>query len=141
MGQANQRTRENRRHDGRDKLLKKGATRYCHQKGQRETSRQETSHQESAHQENKGTKEEKPVANGRGRENCPKIQTVKKTTLSSRLSKARNIIGVFTITTGQACGHCIIPMIVKQARPPQVPQPMPIWLPWTPWTVTPTRND
>ena len=33
-------------------------TRYCHQKGQGETSRQETSRQESPHQENKGTKEE-----------------------------------------------------------------------------------
>ena len=58
MGQANRRTRENRRHDSRDKFLKKGATRDCHQKGQGETSRQETSHQESSHQENKGTKEE-----------------------------------------------------------------------------------
>ena len=58
MGQANRRTRENRHHDGRDKLLKKGATKYCHQKEQGETSRQEISRQESSHQENKGTKEE-----------------------------------------------------------------------------------
>ena len=91
----------------------------------------------------KKTKEQrrKPVTSGLGRENRPKIQTVKKTTLSSRLLKARNIIGVSTIITGRACGRCIIPMIVKRARPPPVPQPTPIWLPSTPWTVTQTRNN
>ena len=55
----------------------------------------------------------------------PKDTESKKTTLSTRLSKARNIFGVYTTTTGQACGQYIIPMTVKWARRPQVPQPTP----------------
>ena len=66
----------------------------------------------------KKTKEQKKkrTKSGHGRASPPRIQMAKKATRLSRPSKARNIIGVSTIIMEQACGHCITPTIVRQAK-------------------------
>ena len=86
----------------------------------------------------KKTKEQKKKTNDKWawKSKPPRRQMAKKTTHSSRHLKERNIIGASTIITGRACGHCITPTIVRQAKPRRAHPPMPTLLPSTQWIAT-----
>ena len=77
--------------------------------------------------QSKKTKDQKKKASNKWawKNNPPRITMEKRTTHSSGLSRARNIIGASIITMGPECGPYTTPTSVRQTKPRRILPPTP----------------